>query len=404
MDSFTIRKLTTGASDLAQYNALLRYAFQITNEDLSRVGWDEEEIRDAKYPILDRATVWGWFDEEMLVSQISLYPMRVNIHGKIFDMAGVTGVATYPEYSGKGLMKQLILRSLEEMRASNQTISFLYPYSIPYYRRMGWEIISDKMRYTLKDTQLPKTVPSSGYVERVATDHEDYIQLHNTFAKKRHGCLIRDTLAWEEYWRWEVDDIIVALYYNAQDKPKGYLVYLLENEIFKIKEMIALDEEARHGLWNYVSAHFSMVQEVSGAQYTNEPLAFLLEDSEIRETIRPYFMARIVDVASFLKNYPFQLPEKEGAICFCVTDPMAEWNNDCFAVSWDLEKKVFHCEKGKPQGKKIDIDIQTLTTMLMSYKRPTYLKRIERLAVGEETLQLLEQLVPQEEPYFSDYF
>lgn len=48
------------------------------------------------------------------------------------------------------------------------------------------------------------------------------------------------------------------------DEPQGYLVYLLKREIFKIKEMVYLNDEARRGMWDYVTAHYSMVTEVSG--------------------------------------------------------------------------------------------------------------------------------------------
>lgn len=55
-------------------------------------------------------------------------------------------------------------------------------------------------------------------------------------------------------------------------------------------------------------------------------------------------------------------------------------------------------------GKAVNIDIQTLTTMLMSYRTPTYLHKIERLNTDEETIRTLEQIIPREQPYFSDYF
>lgn len=46
------------------------------------------------------------------------------------------------------------------MREKKQYICYLYPYSIPYYRRKGWELISDKISYEIKDYQLPKTTRS----------------------------------------------------------------------------------------------------------------------------------------------------------------------------------------------------------------------------------------------------
>ena len=116
--------------------------------------------------------------------------MKMNIHGVIYKMAGVTGVATYPEYSNLGLMNDLMIKSIENMKKEGQTISVLYPYSIPFYRRKGWEIISDKMSFTIKDTQLPKTMTSKGRVERVSTDSDDLKELYNKFSYARHGALI----------------------------------------------------------------------------------------------------------------------------------------------------------------------------------------------------------------------
>ena len=66
--------------------------------------------------------------------------------------------------------------------------------------------------------------------------------------------------------------------------------------------MFYLNQEARNGLWNFISAHFSMVYWVKGDIYSNEPLSFYLDDSQIKETIEPYYMARIVDVEQFLKT------------------------------------------------------------------------------------------------------
>ena len=145
---------------LSQFNELLRYVFQVTNQDLQEVGYEEDELERAKRPVLRQADVLGWFDDEKLISQLAVYPCEVNIRGKIVKMGGLTGVGTYPEYANLGLMHHLMKESLKRMREKGQWISYLFPYSIPYYRRKGWEIMSDKMTFTIKDTQLPKSCPS----------------------------------------------------------------------------------------------------------------------------------------------------------------------------------------------------------------------------------------------------
>ena len=138
---FLIRKLSV--DDLDQYDRLLRYAFQVTEGALQESGWEDEDIRQSKFPILARASVLGCFDGESLVSQFAVYPVKMNIHSVIYPVGFVTSVATYPEYAGMGLMSRLMKQSLTDMRERGRTLALLYPYSIPLYRKRGWEIISD---------------------------------------------------------------------------------------------------------------------------------------------------------------------------------------------------------------------------------------------------------------------
>ena len=396
-----MRALTT--DDTAQYNAMLRYAFQVTDSELASLGWNQKEMERSKKPVLKKTESYGWFDGEKLASQISIYPMQVNIFGQMYKMGGVTGVATYPEYMNLGLMSSLIKTALNSMRENHQCVSMLVPYMIPYYRKKGWEIVTDKMTYTIKDTQLPKRREVSGMVERVGIDSEDLRIVHNAFTRMRHGALKRNELEWEEYWRWEADDVIVAVYYNEAGEPKGYLVYYIANDVFRIKELVYINQEARHGLWNYVSAHFSMIDKVVGTNYTNEPMAFLLEDSEIQEEIEPNVMARIVDFEAFIKKYPFDIISIHDDLHFIIHDPVMECNCGDFSLRWDKQGNTI-IERGGTRGERVECDIQTLTAMFYGYKRPTYLKRVERLDASDDAVRILEDIIPIEQPYFSDYF
>ena len=55
----TLRQLTT--DDTAQYNALLRYAFQVTDSELASLGWDQKGMEKSKKPVLKKtmtACMW----------------------------------------------------------------------------------------------------------------------------------------------------------------------------------------------------------------------------------------------------------------------------------------------------------------------------------------------------------
>ena len=399
---YEIRNLKT--DDLEQYNALLRYAFQITEQELSLSGWRDDEIKQSKFPILERADVLGCFDRDTLVSQIAVYPLKMNVYGAVYPVGFVTSVCTYPEYSGHGIMKRLMHQSLDHMRRRGQSLALLFPYSIPLYRKMGWEIISNKLTYSVKDRQIPVKATAPGYVRRVPWDNHDFQNLHAQFAATTHGCLFRNTLAWEEYWRWDEDDTMVAIYYDVNGKSGGYMVYLIKDDVMHIKEMIYLTEEAKEGLWEYIRAHDSMIDEVRGSSYFSDPIAFVLEDGEIRATIRPYIMGRIVDVEQFFQKYHCDPTADTVCVTFSVSDPFLPWNDRTYSVRFhkgecvvlDASAKAAHCHT-------VHLSIATLTTLLLGYKSAAKLYRMGRITANESTIQLLDDVLLHEIPYISDY-
>lgn len=399
MSAMEIRRMTP--DDVEQYNDLLRYAFQVTEKTLLDYGWENDDIRRSKFPILSKASVLGWFDDERLASQFAVFPLQMNVHGNIQSIGFITSVATYPEYSGQGLMSALMKRSLAEMREKGQSLALLYPYSIPLYRRRGFEIVSDKMSFLIMDSQLPKHVTAPGHVRRVRYNHPDLLNLHERFARRRHGCILRNDLAWEEYWRWDVEDITTAIYYGPDEKPHGYMVYVIREDMMHIKEMIYLDMEAWKGLWKFIGAHESMVDSVRGDNYSSEPVAFWLEDSDIKETIRPYIMGRIVDVGRFMEQYRFTAIKRDESLSFRIEDPFLEWNNTEFTVRFSRSGETGIVPG--VEGRVVELDIGALTTILLGYKRPSYLCRLERIAMEPDALHLLESVVSADRPYISDY-
>ena len=395
---FKMRELDN--NDLEQFNALLQYAFQVTSYELFQTGWEQDEIKSAKRPILEKAYVLGWFYKEKLASMIVVYRMQVNIQDEIMSMGGITGVTTYPEYSGRGLIHSLMRYVIDYMHREKMPISFLYPYSIPFYRKLGWEIVSDKLTFTVKDTQLPKAFPVRGMVERVSADSEDFHNVHSYFALQHHGSLIRDELAWDEYWRWENDDMIVAVYYNEDHKPLGYVVYYIANEIFHIKEMIYLNREAQLGLWEYIHAHDSMIDEVRGNNYYSEPIAFELDDSDIKETIRPYAMGRIIDVAQFISQYNCDPDGPGGCFSFEIADDLLPWNNGTFVI--DFEKGHCALTDKNPQYH-LSMSIGTFTTLLLGYKSAEKLLQMGKIQTTYDAVAKLDDILYHEIPYVSDY-
>lgn len=401
---YTVRPLTTG--DVDQYNALLRYAFQVTEQELANAGWRDDSIRRSKFPVLERADILGCYDGDALVSQIAVYPLDMNVYGAVVPVGFVTSVSTYPEYSGQGIMSHLIRQSLARMRANGQVLAVLYPYSIPLYRKFGWEIVSNKISYTVRDNQIPaKEAP--GTVRRVGHDSADLKGLHEEFARQTHGCLFRNALAWDEYWRWDEDDTTVAVYRDVNGRPQGYMVYLVKDDVMHVKEMIYLNREAQKGLWEYIHAHYSMIDEVRGNTYFNEPIAFDLDDSDITETIRPYIMGRIVDVEGFLESYRCDPAAPDTRLVLDVSDGVVGANDRAFEVRFRggrcIARPLGDDARQRPDPDRLSLSVGTLTTLLLGYKTAAQLHRMERIAGDPAAVLRLDDALLHEAPYLSDY-
>ena len=395
---YQIRPLTT--DDLDQYNALLRYAFQVTEQELFDTGWKDEEIKQSKCPVLKRADVLGCFDGENLVSQFAVYPLKMNIYDAVYHVGFVTSVCTYPEYTGNGIMKRLMIQGLTQMHKEGKSFALLYPYSIPLYHHLGWEIISNKISYNIKDRQIPTKVSAPGYVRRVAWDNTEFHELHSHFASITHGCLFRNSLAWEEYWRWDEDDTVVAVYYDQHATPMGYMVYLIKDDIMHIKEMVYLNREAQKGLWEYIHAHDSMIDEVHGNTYFSEPIAFEMDDGDIKESIRPYAMGRIIDVEDFLADYPCDPDGGTLTIALEIEDQLLPWNDRTFTVKFENGKCV---QTNEPAEYRLKKGIGTFSTLLLGYKTAERLFELERIEGREEAVERLDDVLFHKIPYISDY-
>ena len=93
-----------------------------------------------------------------------------------------------------------------------------------------------------------------------------------------------------------------------------------------------------------------------------------------------------------------------------VKDNMAKWNNGSFLIYWEENRNIV-CKRLNKEYKRngkdryiIKMNIQTLTTMLMSYKTPSYLYKIGRIESSIKGINFLESIIPKEQVYFSDYF
>lgn len=374
---------------------LSEYAFQYTLTPEQRES-NQKHFKPERF--------WGIFDGEELQAKLTIIPLQVYVHGDIFDMGGIAGVATWPENRRQGHVSTLLKHALQEMKSKGQTLSFLHPFSIPFYRKFGWELYAEYKKYLIPVSKFPRKVEVPGRIVRGVTDIPTLDGMYQAYASRYNGTLVRD----EAWWTRSVlqGDNHSVVYYSAEGKPTGYALYELKDKDLVCDEFVYLNEEARSALWTFFGNHDSRIEQVTMTMVPgDDQLPFMLPDPRVTQEVVPYFMARIVDLKSFVEQYAFEA-HQEAVMTIEVEDSVAPWNAGRWRLTVNQEGKAELSELPTDQGEQADLttDIQTLSALFTGYKRAQALHAIHRLTGNPKAITQLETMIPEGQTYLMDFF
>jgi predicted acetyltransferase len=380
--------------ELEEYCLLSEYAFQYEKSSEDR----QQEVAKMKPEEL-----WGYYQEDKLAAKLTILPEAVTIGDRRFAMGGIGAVSTWPEYRRGGFVGELLRHSFRLMREQGQTLSMLHPFSFAFYRRFGYEIYTDVKTYELEIAQIPRLSAPGGRFVRTR-DTALLKPVYEGFACDYSGMLARS----DEWWAKLLEDRsqTVAVWLNDAGEPWGYLHYRVRDGVMTVREWIYRDETARAALLAWIANHDSMAGKVTMKSPADDALSFLLPNPRFKQEAAPYFMARIVDVEAFLRQYPFR-PGEPLAFVLKLEDEHAPWNDGRFRVEIAedgsaIATKLAAGEEGAAAS--LSCGISTLTTLLMGYQRPSALLRLGRLAAEAATALRLEARLPGLTPYLTDFF
>ncbi|MGX6445781.1 GNAT family N-acetyltransferase [Neobacillus sp. K501] len=349
--------------------------------------------------------ILGIWDEDILAAKLHIIPLNVQMKEDEWKMGGIAGVATYPEYRRNGYVKTLIIDSLKQMRDNAQIVSLLHPFDISFYRRFGWEILNEQKKITIEKKDLKFLESQQGLVKRYSkeTHNEEIEKMYQEFSIQFTGMLKRDT----HWWKHHVydEDSQLAVYYDSVKEANGYILYHVKDRKMVVEEMIAMNQEARIGLWNFICQHDSMVETVTITLASHDPFPYFLPQPKVKAELSPYFMARVVDAEECLRKFPFTLGNEQ--LFLHLEDAHAPWNNGSYFIGND-EIKVFKEKAGgqcvHPPKKGIRLNINSLSAILFGYKRPMELFEMGYLKGSVEEIEIFEKMVPTMKSAFIDFF
>jgi predicted acetyltransferase len=352
----------------------------------------------------------GVYVAGQLVSQMELYPLHVQGGHAPIGCGGIGAVATPPNQRRHGYVEALLRAACDEMRTRGMPIAMLGAFKESFYGRYGWAVFGERRKYRgSPDLFAPFRQSAGQFVAAGFEQVEEFESIYRTALRGRMAVLIRTHDWWRKnvlhnaYWDRQYQSY---LWRDAQGRGRSYLIYRIvregEKQVVRVREIVALDPDARSQLFALLANFRDHVDEIEFSAPADAPVNLLFPNTLECRT-EPLDMLRIVDVPMLLNAYAYP-HEVAGRLTFAITDDWLPYNQGTFAL--EVANGVGQCTRisdAAPAGLKCDIRV--LAPLVSRHLRPRVAAAFGLLeAPDRAALALAEQLFSGLAPFLSDSF
>ena len=379
----------------------------------------------------------GIFSGSLLLCNLHLAPYRVRLRGRTFPSAYLIGLATREEYRRQGLAKELLTFTLRSLRKKGVFFTFLMPFAMSFYTRLGWGICGQHRIYRLSPAAIFPEKESSGTpgkTERagkesspepaVAAGKETTLELAVTgketalepaitekettpdpavldriyrgWSSSLDGCLLRKGEDWEGLlFDHFLDGGEVWLHKETGSGPTAYALFYPGAKENLLREAAYLTPAAGRRLLQYLAA------------VNNKPLVWSAPDAALPfplpdPEVKPVFLGRITDLKAALE-FPLYPPGLTGAWRLRVEDPLLPENDGVFLVTANGDGKI---SATPVPGMDVDLTCTTggLARLLSGTAGPEEAVKRRLLTGDDKLVSFFLRLFPKGGLYINDYF
>jgi predicted acetyltransferase len=342
----------------------------------------------------------GLFDDEgQLVSGLRLIWNDLWLGRKKIRMAGVTSVVTPPEYRRKGMLKHLLREFMRQEHARGINVSGLYPFEFPFYRKFGYELASSLQRVTVKIPALAAFRPQTPgrWTQSTEEDWSRFNAVYEQYCVGRFGRLERPTANfWQRsifktYDQGAYIPLTTYIWTDEAGNDRAYIIYRMKakesnewDRDMRIREMVWLDEAARHEIYAFIANHDSQAERaIWNAEAGDEVYALLSNPRAATIEHESGFMLRLLDVEKALaeRAWPALESGETAGFSLAVRDDVLEWND---RRTYHLQAKGEQVEVSSQPGTEqagLSCDVRGLAQLYGGYLSPLEAARLGKLEV-----------------------
>jgi predicted acetyltransferase len=277
-------------------------------------------------------------DGKVIASSRSI-PFEQNIRGKWLPMVGIGMVSSDPVTRRSGFVRELMLKSLEDMKEKNIAVTTLYPFKDSFYGSLGYVSAAPRRSVILSPENLSlwRNYPTGYSIERVTYEagFEELKTIHNKKMTEIHGSVRRSQKRWKEFegekpHEWilrvlnEKNQLVGLMDYVNKGFSSGY-DWSEEGEII-IRGFYPETIEAQQVMFGYLYRHQDQIVKIKLPLFPNlSPIwPWLRNYSHVKFDNYTVSMSRIVDVKQTLTNFP--IGSANGKIPIKIIDNQCNWN------------------------------------------------------------------------------
>jgi predicted acetyltransferase len=332
------------------------------------------------------------FVDGRIATTFGAWPFRVRLNGASVPMAGVTMVATLPEFRRRGLLRQVMTRALGEQRERGQALAILWASMGAIYQRYGYGLASANVTYTIdpRFVSFAHGDPAGGSVRLYSKEEARPIfeSVYREFARPRNLLIQRSGALWDIRQQGERQQF--GVYHASSGEPRGFVGFEAGNsptaggQTIDVNDWAALDADAHRGIWEFLGAH-DLVRRVTWQRVPPDDVSGLvfLEPRELHRSTGDQIWMRVTDVEAALSLRPYG---EADALTMAVKDELCPWNNGTFV----LETTGSSSSASRADGAAADLTlpVSSLAVLLSGYRSATALSRAGLVtATSEDVLR-----------------
>jgi predicted acetyltransferase len=244
------------------------------------------------------------------------------------------------------------------MKKNEVPISVLYPFSVSFYRKYGWEQFDEMIEHHLNPSSINKKLPSETYeIVHEKEPNEEMMRYYNCYAARHYNMVQKEQIQWSfdlvMLFKGDVDRQVVALKKDGEMKGLFILKYLNRDD----RDTVVIDSICydNRDVLNAMMKFIATLSLQCSRLKINLPQdldvwPFLTERPK-ESLVRQRSMIRVVDVMG-LNGLEINMPDCEFNLK--INDAFAEWNDDVFKLS--VREGFLSIEKSEQADMTCDIN------------------------------------------------